>query len=58
MTQWSDDLWKGPAIKMGAGVLGYEVTEVGKTAGLVVVGANAQLSALQVDISKVAATRP
>ncbi|KKY37574.1 putative isoamyl alcohol [Diaporthe ampelina] len=38
VTEWSDDLWKGPAIKMGAGVLGYEVTEAGKTAGLVVVG--------------------
>lgn len=38
MTRWSDDLWKGPAIKMGAGVLGYEVTEAGKAAGLVVVG--------------------
>lgn len=38
MTEWSDDLWKGLAIKMGAGVLGYEVTEAGKTAGQVFVG--------------------
>ncbi|KAK1460253.1 FAD binding domain-containing protein [Colletotrichum melonis] len=38
VTTWSDDLWSGPAIKMGAGVLGYELTEAGKTAGLVVVG--------------------
>ncbi|KAL3295350.1 FAD binding domain-containing protein [Colletotrichum asianum] len=38
VTTWSDDLWSGPAIKMGAGVLGYEITEAGKSAGLVVVG--------------------
>jgi len=38
VTQWSDDLWTGPAIKLGAGVLGYEVTEAAEAAGLVVVG--------------------
>ncbi|KAF6844099.1 FAD binding domain-containing protein (isoamyl alcohol oxidase) [Colletotrichum musicola] len=38
VTEWSDDLWNGPAMKMGAGVLGYEITEAGKSAGLVVVG--------------------
>ncbi|TDZ17658.1 FAD-linked oxidoreductase ZEB1 [Colletotrichum orbiculare MAFF 240422] len=38
VTDWSDDLWTGPAVKMGAGVLGYEVTEAGKSSGLVVVG--------------------
>ncbi|KAF6800167.1 FAD binding domain-containing protein (isoamyl alcohol oxidase) [Colletotrichum sojae] len=38
VTEWSDDLWTGPAMKMGAGVLGYEITEAGKSAGLVVVG--------------------
>ncbi|KAF6831781.1 FAD binding domain-containing protein (isoamyl alcohol oxidase) [Colletotrichum plurivorum] len=38
VTEWSDDLWTGPAMKMGAGVLGYEITEAGKSADLVVVG--------------------
>ncbi|GJD04661.1 FAD binding domain-containing protein [Colletotrichum higginsianum] len=38
VTDWSDDLWNGPALKMGAGVLGYEITEAGKSSGLVVVG--------------------
>ncbi|KAL0940341.1 isoamyl alcohol [Colletotrichum truncatum] len=38
VTSWSDDLWNGPAIKLGAGVLGYEITEASKSAGLVVVG--------------------
>ncbi|GKT97386.1 FAD binding domain-containing protein [Colletotrichum tofieldiae] len=38
VTEWSDDLWTGPALKMGAGVLGYEITEAGKSSGLVVVG--------------------
>ncbi|KAK1956048.1 FAD binding domain-containing protein [Colletotrichum sublineola] len=38
VTEWSDNLWTGPAVKMGAGVLGYEVTEVSKASGLVVVG--------------------
>ncbi|KAF9874488.1 FAD binding domain-containing protein [Colletotrichum karsti] len=38
VTTWSDDLWSGPAMKMGAGVLGYEITEAGKSSGLVVVG--------------------
>ncbi|KAK1986377.1 FAD binding domain-containing protein [Colletotrichum cereale] len=38
VTEWSDDLWAGPALKMGAGVLGYEITEVSKASGLVVVG--------------------
>ncbi|KAK2046618.1 FAD binding domain-containing protein [Colletotrichum somersetense] len=38
VTEWSDDLWAGPAVKMGAGVLGYEVTEATKASGLVVLG--------------------
>ncbi|OLN86740.1 putative FAD-linked oxidoreductase-like protein 9 [Colletotrichum chlorophyti] len=38
VTDWSDDLWTGPAVRLGAGVLGYEVTEATKDVGLVVVG--------------------
>jgi hypothetical protein len=36
--QWSDASYSGPAIKMGAGVLGYEVADAAKAAGLMVLG--------------------
>ncbi|KAK8024890.1 hypothetical protein PG990_002713 [Apiospora arundinis] len=35
---WSDEFYKGPAVKLGAGVLGYEATEAVHAKGLVVVG--------------------
>lgn len=38
MTSWSDSTYSGPAIKLGAGVLGYEATQAAHDAGLVVVG--------------------
>lgn len=38
VTSWSDSTYSGPAIKLGAGVLGYKATEAAHAAGLVVVG--------------------
>ncbi|KEY73156.1 hypothetical protein S7711_09595 [Stachybotrys chartarum IBT 7711] len=36
-TQWSDKYYKGPAVKVGAGVLGYEILEAANAKGLAVV---------------------
>ncbi|KAM0815868.1 putative FAD-binding PCMH-type domain-containing protein [Seiridium cardinale] len=38
VTSWSDSTYSGPAMKLGAGVLGYTATEFAHDAGLVVVG--------------------
>ncbi|KAH6638522.1 hypothetical protein BKA67DRAFT_596339 [Truncatella angustata] len=38
VTSWSDSTYSGPAIKLGAGVLGYAATQAAHDAGLVVVG--------------------
>lgn len=35
---WSDKYYTGPAVKVGAGVEGYEVLEATSAEGLVVVG--------------------
>jgi FAD/FMN-containing dehydrogenase len=36
-TQWSDQYYSGPAVKVGAGVLGYEILEAAHAQGLAVV---------------------
>ncbi|KAK8092175.1 FAD binding domain-containing protein [Apiospora kogelbergensis] len=33
---WSDEFYQGPAVKFGAGILGYEATEAANAKGLVV----------------------
>ncbi|KAK8086120.1 FAD binding domain-containing protein [Apiospora phragmitis] len=37
-SDWSDEFYQGPAVKFGAGVIGYEATEAAHAKGLVVVG--------------------
>ncbi|KAK8093580.1 FAD binding domain-containing protein [Apiospora hydei] len=37
-SDWSDEFYQGPAVKFGAGVVGYEATEAVHAKGLVVVG--------------------
>lgn len=36
-SEWSDKYYKGPAVTMGAGVLGYEALEASHAKGLTVV---------------------
>jgi len=36
--EWSDDYYRGSAVKVGAGIEGYEILEAASAQGLVVVG--------------------